>query len=112
MALKMSSKETYIKLANAAYELADEFERGNGPELGVMRLFFFNGKPCCALGHVLHKAGINSEYPGIRYCYGYRASKVTNVNDSTPGHQRKQALIKPLRHLADGWKEYAEKLSE
>src|SRR5256885_8119097 len=57
------------KLAEAARELAMECVAGTAPEFGTGVEFHRDGSPCCALGHVLCRAGFRPE-PGHLYAFG------------------------------------------
>jgi hypothetical protein len=105
-------KEIYLKLANAAESLANDLENGVGPHLGIYRLFTLNGEmPCCALGHVMTRAGFNDEESCRLFVQGFRAAELVKTNDSSNEQDRSKNVIKPLRNLAEGWRKFYERQS-
>lgn len=83
-----------LNLAKAARDLAAELEAGTAPKLGVGMHFNTDGTPCCAMGHVYHRAGVTVEiHTTVENCYFvgkdtlpreafFIAYPVENANDS------------------------------
>ncbi len=106
----MSIETRRERLAKAAEELADECEKGTAPEFGARNLFRA-GKPCCAFGHVMSRAGL----PDMGWVMSASvlknecgiddrlaldaATEIEDANDLATG-DRQKAVIAPLRKLA------------
>ena len=103
------------EIARHARELADELERGEGPRLEAGALHR-EGVPCCAMGHLLARAGADLSDAGM---FGYNLmaemlgvwstsrvpcraiDAVADANDGTRPELRSRAVVAPLRALAD-----------
>jgi hypothetical protein len=113
----MTAPITPSALAEACEALADECERGEGPELGTTYTFSAPGVPCCAVGHVAARAGCPIPYwaaiplHAIRRALGvdrelspavYEAVRdVAAENDAAASvRARRAAVVQPLRNLA------------
>jgi hypothetical protein len=105
---------TAEEIAAACDWLAAECEAGRRRRLGAGQAFTATGRPCCALGVALHRAGMRPRGPILQGAYtatrvcgvqrfgaaGLAAGAVERANDDADAADRPRAVVEPLRELA------------